>query len=92
MEFIVAIGVVMQNHTPGGRIDGDFLDPGNDGKCLADLFQQFGIALAGRNFHPHPAGNLVFDLHFHLGHGIGSDRIMVVRRDAAWSAAGSALD
>jgi hypothetical protein len=68
VEFIVAIGVVVQDDTARGRVDGNLFDAGDDAEDFADLLQQFGIALAGRDLHAHPPRHLVLDPQIHLGH------------------------
>src|SRR5262249_23452296 len=61
VEFVVLVGVVVQYHAPGGRIDGDVLDAGDHPEGVADLPQELRIALGRRNLQANPPRHLMRD-------------------------------
>jgi hypothetical protein len=68
VEFVVAVGVIVQDDAAGGRVDCDLFDARNGAEHFADLLEEFRIALAGRDFHAHAPRHLMGDLEIHLGH------------------------
>src|SRR5215471_12743345 len=71
MELVMPLDVVVHDHAAGRRIAGDALDARYRRERLGDLLQQFGIAFSRRDFHANPAGHLMGDVEFELGHGLG---------------------
>ena len=68
VEFVVAVGVIVQHDAAGGWVDRDLFDARNDAEHFADLLEEFRIALAGRDFHAYPPRHLMGDLEIDLGH------------------------
>jgi hypothetical protein len=48
------VRIVMHDHTARSRVDGNVLDARDGREGLADLPQQVGIALRGRDLHTNP--------------------------------------
>src|ERR1700761_972560 len=67
VKFVVPIGVVAQRDAAGDRVDVDLFDARNGTEYFANLLEEFGIALAGRNFHADAPRHLMGDLQVHLG-------------------------
>src|SRR5262245_61681892 len=68
VEFVVSVDVIVHHHAAGRRIAGNALDTGDRRERLADLPQQLGIALGGRDFHANPARHLMGDIELHFRH------------------------